>query len=156
MNICAHCGKETKNPKYCSKSCSAIESNTRFPKRTKITRYCKVCGKILDPYLVTNRAYLCPAHNMNVVDWSKVTYASITAKRSYQIHSRIRDLARSNLKRLKMLDKCQICGYTKHVEVHHKKAINSFPPTAFISEINSLDNLMVLCPNCHWEYDSQG
>jgi heterodisulfide reductase subunit B len=48
---------------------------------------------------------------------------------------------------------CQTCGYDKHVEICHKKAIKDFPHTALVSEINSPDNLLMLCPNCHWEFD---
>ena len=48
---------------------------------------------------------------------------------------------------------CKNCGYDKHVEVCHIKSISEFDKTSLISEINSLDNLIYLCPNCHWEYD---
>lgn len=62
--------------------------------------------------------------------------------------------------RKKILDsnielKCEECGYDKHVEVAHIKSISSFPEDSMISEINSLDNLKLLCPNCHWEFDHQ-
>lgn len=50
--------------------------------------------------------------------------------------------------------KCEICGYTNHVEVAHIKPVSEFPKTATIKEINSLDNLIGLCPNHHWEYDN--
>ena len=49
--------------------------------------------------------------------------------------------------------KCAICEYDKHVEVAHKRPVSDFPDTALISEINSIDNLVGLCPNHHWEYD---
>jgi len=50
--------------------------------------------------------------------------------------------------------KCAICGYDKHVEVAHIKSVSDFPDTALIKEINSIDNLIGLCPNHHWEYDN--
>ncbi len=50
-------------------------------------------------------------------------------------------------------DKCANCGYDKHVEVAHIKAISSFPETATIREVNDSSNLISLCPNCHWELD---
>ena len=34
-NQCLQCGKETTNPKFCSKSCSASYTNIRLPKGTK-------------------------------------------------------------------------------------------------------------------------
>lgn len=52
------------------------------------------------------------------------------------------------------LKKCQKCGYTKHVEVCHKKSISSFDKKTLLTEINSKDNLLFLCPNCHWEHDN--
>lgn len=50
--------------------------------------------------------------------------------------------------------KCAICGYTNHVEVAHIKAVSEFPNDAPISTINSITNLIGLCPNHHWEYDN--
>ena len=50
--------------------------------------------------------------------------------------------------------KCAICGYLKHVEVAHIKAVSEFDNNATIKEINSLSNLIGLCPNHHWEYDN--
>jgi hypothetical protein len=49
--------------------------------------------------------------------------------------------------------KCSKCGYDKHIEVCHIKSIKDFDLETPISVINSLDNLMLLCPNCHWEKD---
>lgn len=31
----------------------------------------------------------------------------------------------------------------------------SFSMDSLISEINSLENLIYLCPNCHWEFDNE-
>lgn len=50
--------------------------------------------------------------------------------------------------------KCYVCGYDKHVEVAHIKSVSSFSDETLISEINSKDNLIGLCPNHHWEYDN--
>jgi len=50
--------------------------------------------------------------------------------------------------------KCKICGYTNHVEVCHIKSVSSFDDNSLIKEINSIDNLVGLCPNHHWEFDN--
>lgn len=50
--------------------------------------------------------------------------------------------------------KCAVCGYQNHVEVAHIKAVSDFDNNATIREINSIDNLIGLCPNHHWEYDN--
>lgn len=49
---------------------------------------------------------------------------------------------------------CVVCGYNKHYEVAHIKAVSDFDDDALISEINNEDNLIALCPNHHWEYDN--
>lgn len=51
--------------------------------------------------------------------------------------------------------KCIVCGYDKHVEVAHIKAVSEFSDDALISEINDTTNLVGLCPNHHWEYDNE-
>ena len=50
---------------------------------------------------------------------------------------------------------CIVCGYNKHYEVAHIKAVSYFTDDALISEINDIDNLIALCPNHHWEYDNE-
>ena len=50
---------------------------------------------------------------------------------------------------------CTTCGYNKHVEVAHRKSISSFGEDALLFEVNSKKNLLLLCPNCHWEFDHQ-
>ena len=46
--------------------------------------------------------------------------------------------------------RCSICGYDKHVEVAHIKAINEFSDDTPLSIINNRDNLLLLCRNDHW------
>jgi hypothetical protein len=50
---------------------------------------------------------------------------------------------------------CEIhgCGYSKHVEVSHVKAISSFDLNTPLSVVNDPSNLKLLCPNHHWEFD---
>lgn len=48
---------------------------------------------------------------------------------------------------------CAVCGYNKHVELCHIKPVSNFPLTAKFKEINCEENLIQLCPNCHWEFD---
>lgn len=49
---------------------------------------------------------------------------------------------------------CIVCGYNKHYEVAHIKAVSDFDDESLISEINDINNLIALCPNHHWEYDN--
>ena len=48
---------------------------------------------------------------------------------------------------------CSNCGYNKHVETCHIKAIADFSPTVTIAEVNANSNLTLFCRNCHWEFD---
>lgn len=49
---------------------------------------------------------------------------------------------------------CLICGYSHHVEIAHIKPVSSFNEESTFAEINSIENLVGLCPNHHWEFDN--
>jgi len=49
---------------------------------------------------------------------------------------------------------CVNCQYSLHVEVCHKQAIVDFPDSSTIADVNHPDNILFLCRNCHWEFDS--
>lgn len=51
------------------------------------------------------------------------------------------------------LDKCYICGYDVHVQVCHIKPVSEFSDDTTLDIINAPSNLIVLCPNHHWELD---
>ena len=68
--------------------------------------------------------------------------------------SSIRKLAKEIYMEHNECPKCEICGYDKHVEIAHIKAVSEFDDDVTIREINSIDNLIGLCPNHHWEYDN--
>jgi len=65
----------------------------------------------------------------------------------------VRSRARTKMREAGKLNSCMNCGYNKHVEVCHIVAISEFSEDTMISEINSEENLLALCPNCHWEFD---
>ena len=50
---------------------------------------------------------------------------------------------------------CENCGYSKHVEACHLRPVADFPDDALVGEINADNNLALLCPNCHWEWDHE-
>jgi len=43
--------------------------------------------------------------------------------------------------------------YTLQKNRYQAKAVSSFPDSAYLEEINSSDNILVLCRNHHWEFD---
>ena len=152
MITCLSCGNETKNPKFCSKSCSASYNNKKFPKR-KPEHKCIDCGKLIS----WNRAR-CQEHYLI---WVKETEVKdMTLKDAiYKKHHKssafalVRSRARRIAKKLGF-DKCVNCGYDKHIEVAHIKPISFFSEDVLVSEINSEKNILPLCPNCHWEFDN--
>lgn len=156
MNNCNYCGALTLNPKYCSKSCSAKQNNTIKPKRTMKLIYCRKCGTTINrvSWKDSPRRKLCLDCNPNNIDWSNVTYGEVINKAKYQKNSRIRGLARVAYKKSGLPRTCLMCGYATHIEVCHIKPISSFDDNAKITEINNIDNLAPLCPNCHWELDN--
>jgi len=48
---------------------------------------------------------------------------------------------------------CYECGYSKHVEICHIQSVASFSNCTKLYHINSIGNLVALCPNHHWEFD---
>jgi len=159
INNCLNCKTETLNPKFCSKSCSAIYTNKLFPKR-KTKRKCIVCGENVISYKHSR----CKIHQKEYLEtkydfiedltlehyWNKKSLL-LLPKSSKNSHIRL--LARSHFKQLTDLP-CHNCGYDKHVEICHIKPIRDFLPTDKVGDVNNLNNLIQLCPNCHWEFDN--
>ena len=149
---CAYCSKETTNPKFCSRSCTSTYNNLHQPERYELRkkqRYCKHCG-----VEIPNRRKICDDCHRKLINWDTRTIADITHKAKYQIHSHIRQRARYRYKTSNRPQCCANCGYDKHIEICHIRAISDFPTDSIISEINSPENLVALCPNCHWELDN--
>ena len=86
---------------------------------------------------------------------SKTKGELISDRKNYQSYrSSVRKLAEKIYIDSGQPKVCAICGYDKHVEIAHIKAVSEFDDSATIAEINSLNNLIALCPNHHWEYDN--
>lgn len=157
MNICANpkCLKETSNNKFCSRSCAASVNNTIKPKRVS-KRKCTRCDNITVSY----RHRLCTIHreqhfNRSTIDHTLESYWNRESVKRHPRSARsanIRSLAQTHFKDLRAKP-CANCGYDKHVELCHIKAISSFSDTDKIRDVNSYENLIQLCPNCHWEFD---
>ena len=156
MNKCKNpeCANLTDNPRFCSRSCAAIVNNKKFPKRIRQKYFCKICGVELPP-----RRTLCDEHNPQKIDWSKITLADVMYSHesgygASNRYTRIRDNAQVVYRNSGRPNQCERCSYKYHYHVCHIKPIHMFDPGSPISDINNLDNLMALCPNCHWELDN--
>lgn len=143
---CMECNKDfikdhsqVRGKNFCSRSCAVTFNNrNRIPKNP-----CK-CGKKLP-----KKVKLCLSCKR---DSSPTTLREIKYSAKYQKYAYVRLLARKN--RDSLPQACQYCGYSTHVEVCHIKSIGSFSDDSLLSEINHIDNLLILCPNHHWEFDN--
>ena len=88
-------------------------------------------------------------------DWNYITKGEVFSycKNWQSARTQIRKAAQKSFENSNKEYKCAICGYDKHVEIAHIKAVSEFDDSATIAEINAPSNLIGLCPNHHWEYD---
>ena len=133
---------------FCSRSCSAKYTNSKdvSPKREQIGS-CKICNC----KIAGDRTYCTMCFNKKKIDWNNLTYAEVKGLTKYQRNSIIRSLARKTYAGDFI---CQKCGYDKHVEICHIKGISNHSDATLVCEINKAENLIALCPNCHWELDN--
>jgi hypothetical protein len=144
-NICKYCGEiikvkekqkvsEVRKKYFCNQSCSAIFNN---PKREKLSKEKKDRQEKFS-YLngVTKKKFF----------ELKGVY--------YKFRAVIRKHAQYVYEKNNGSKVCSICGYDKHIQVCHIKSVSSFKDDDLITDINSKNNLIGLCPNHHWEYDN--
>ncbi len=156
---CDHCGTEfnkapsqmakSKSGKhYCSSSCAASYNNAAWPKRSPQGK-CATCEKP-----IPSKLKYCKEHRV-VSKFQTLADVLNSAKGDANIYNGIRGRARNVAYKVKA-KVCERCGYDKHTEVCHVIPIADFSLDASIdNDINHIDNLLVLCPNCHWEHDNQ-
>ena len=151
-NICIDCGKETTNPRFCSRPCAARNYNrNRIKKKT-----CQACEAKISwqkTYCDDCKAQGCrKTVNGILTDNCTLREVIYTHHHKSSAFALVRTRARAKAKNNGMTA-CAICGYNKHVEVSHRKPISEYDLDTLVSEINSLSNIWPLCPNHHWEFD---
>lgn len=168
--VCKECGKEYYIDKceydkkirngsefFCSKSCSAKYNNRKYPKREKTSteEKCPICGE-----KKSRCSAMCndcrKKEKTNFVRSKELGYYIGYEKKYTYVTRRcteIRKDARKFMDENKDVEK--VCAYCHNhefddiLEVHHIKGITEFEPHTLISEINSKENLVWLCPNHH-------
>lgn len=154
------CAKETNNPKFCSRSCAAIVNNRSTPKRqpehncltckkriSNLSRYCSEECKQKGRMVVGNK-YLDSVY-------STKTLGDLQKQSGDQNkYVRLRNHAQKVFKYSGLDYACCVCGYDKHIEICHLKPINEFSTDVTLTVVNDINNLVALCPNCHWELDN--
>lgn len=158
MKLCKNCQEPFEEKDYrsvfCSRSCSATYTNKHFPKRKRL-RICKTCTNLVSSgytyckdciKLNKHMIYGKPLMSMTLEE-----FETRSGQKNNNRYSGIRFHSRMIARELPNICKC---GYDKHVEVCHIKGISEFPKTTLVSVINAKENLIKLCPNCHWEFDN--
>lgn len=153
---------------YCSRSCSAKVNNLDLARNKPKERTCKKCGcKFLNSKEYSGKKVLawickeCSEYHRNRTQRAKdrtveeaIELLSVKGKHPSWKNCLVRTNNRAWNKHLTELP-CQNCGYDKHVELCHIKPVSDFPLTATLGEINAESNNLVLCRNCHWEFDHE-
>lgn len=127
---------EVKKKKFCNKSCAASFNNRKKIKKT-IKKEIKLPAEKFRFLLNKTKKEIFNIHK----NWQSAR-TSIRRHAQYIFDSEIKENC------------CRKCGYNKHIEICHIKAVSLFSDDSKISEINNKSNLIPLCPNCHWEYDN--
>jgi hypothetical protein len=173
MNTCECCkaefipiGYSKKNAhkqRFCSRSCS----NEIVVRITKTdlgysNTICIYCGK-----KAASKRKFCPTcisegrhtfhrkHGGKLLHEITIKQYSITMRGGANKFDSVRGHARKMYLKSDKPKVCVKCGYDKHFEVCHIHPISQFPDTATIADVNDLNNIVALCPNCHWEYDNK-
>jgi predicted restriction endonuclease len=147
-NVCKSCGcvikvddnqkvSEVRKKQFCNQSCNATfnnkiryrETEPKKEKNVRPERYSYFEGVTKKNYLDTKGIY-------------------------YKFRAEIRKHAQWIYQKNNGNNTCKVCGYNKHIQVCHIKSVSSFNDDNLITDINSFDNLIGLCPNHHWEYDN--
>ena len=150
--------KRTKN-NFCSQSCAGQYNNKNLPKRKAKLRKCRACDVMIggEEYGQRVHCFECIKNKKHYKGrpTEMQTIEELTKRDGQQSnrYSQIRYHGRNLYKKELSSLCCEKCGYDKHVELCHKQAISEFDKNTLVLEVNRRDNIMFLCPNCHWEYD---
>jgi hypothetical protein len=140
---------------FCSKSCSAIYTNKHRPLSSyrQPEGFCNDCNKKISSTLKWCKD--CKQNRIKYGDGKTLQEVIYLNHHKSSAFALVRERARKKAKDLGWVS-CKHCGYDKHIEICHIKSIASYPLETLVSEVNSEENLLPLCPNCHWEFDNIG
>jgi len=145
---CLECNNETSNPKFCSRSCSATYNNRGVRRHGSNLPVCPDCGgkKVLEAV----RCQLCHRKYLLNIQLKRTLGNCINYKYDSSLkYVWVRKIAQRVLELSSKEKKCKICGFNMVVNVCHIKPISEFSLDTKLLIINSLDNLIYLCPNHH-------
>ena len=142
--ICENCSetfvdKASSKRKFCSKSCAVTVANKTKAKRNKTIRTCLNCGKLLNN---RNQIKFCSHACTKEYKWMEIVTKIENGDTSFSSDTYKKYLI------YKYGEKCMKCGWHEinpttnliPVQLEHKDGN---------SENHNLNNLELLCPNCH-------
>jgi HNH endonuclease len=161
--------------KFCNRSCAASYNNSRYIKvvsKTGGVVNCEKCGDIVYLKKASSGGYISRRFCDRCVYSIKsenasgdkgffgtphnvITKGDIRNKygKTELFRARVSYVARRNYANSGKAYVCARCGYDKTIQICHIRAIADFGDEATLEEINSINNLVALCPNHHWEFD---
>ena len=150
------------NNHFCSNTCY-LQWRKKQVKIESIELICKKCQKQFKKKKINyrpNRNYFCSnkcSSKYHAIQRSKKKVLKGTLQESLVVtptgnkFSKVRQYARNFYH--KEASYCQHCNFQHYVEVCHIKPISEFQLDSLIAEINAEENILLLCPRCHWELD---
>lgn len=131
---------------FCGRSCSAKFNNKLRGKYKPLSYWCD-CGR--KKHHKAERCHECKKkHTLKIQE--ERTLNDVSGKGNARIRwSHLRWLARKKMEINNIPKRCKCCGFDLAVEVCHIKDINKFDLKTKVKIVNSLDNLVYLCPNHH-------
>ena len=141
---------------FCSRNCSATFNNKGVRRHGGLNK-CKQCEKTI-PSRKKYCSKECRTSHLGYLTLPTNTLKEITERLSVRgKHPSWRNAHIRNHNRHFNKDKkskpCAKCGYSLYVELCHIKQIKDFDDTATLEQVNSPNNVIQLCRNCHWELD---
>jgi len=127
-----HCGKRTGKKRDGSRSKCLCGDKKSYG--AKVCHECKIKNLLLRQELRTLED-ICSRGNARV-KWAH-----------------LRGLAKRKMEIYNVPKKCKICSFDLIVHCCHIKPISSFSMESLVGEVNSLSNLVYLCPNHHAMFD---
>jgi len=136
MYQCLHCGKDTNNPKFCSRSCS-VSYNNKTTKRKHSQQQCPNCSKSIESRATYCSMQCCHEHKR------KLRFREIEKVQAVNVRDP-RRWAKLYLFHI-YGDRCQICG----IETWQSKPIIKILDHIDGNADNwKLSNLRLVCSNC--------
>lgn len=145
---------KTKNH-FCSRSCAAKFNNKgiqRNPSKERICKSCNITFRLSSTHKSKSHCQSCkmePVYGSMTLGEYRIRYKGSGPG----MYSYLRYLNREWNSHLRSLP-CAICNYSKYVELAHIKSLKNLPDSVTIFQANAKENVIQLCPNCHWELDN--